>query len=120
MAAVAPVWAPLNAAMAASHGASDATNRAAFAAKYAAWAGSRPDRSDARRSATAGMVLGWYQRWGLGVSSGSPSRCCTLMTWRDGLGVAASTLSMNSSYPRPFWMTIWAAEISFATTGLTS
>ena len=36
--------------------------------------------------ATAGIVFGSYQRWGLGVPSGRPSTCWATMTLRCGVG----------------------------------
>ena len=35
--------------------------------------------------ATAGIVFGLYQRWGFGVSFGSPSTCWTTITFRFGV-----------------------------------
>ena len=47
--------------------------------------------------ATAGIVFGLYQRWGFGVSFGSPSTCWATITRRFGFGEAASILFMNPS-----------------------
>ena len=47
--------------------------------------------------AAAGMVFGSYHRCGLGVLSGRPSRFCTTITLRLGLGDADSILFMNVS-----------------------
>ena len=54
-------------------------------------------RSAAIASATFGIVVGLYHRWGLGVVTGSPSNSCTLMTWRPLPGAALSIVSMNES-----------------------
>ena len=54
-------------------------------------------RSAAIASATFGMVVGLYHRWGLGVESGSPSSCWTSTTWRPLLGAALSMVFMNES-----------------------
>ena len=70
--------------------------------------------------ATAGIVFGSYQRWGLGVSSGSPRTCWATMTLRAALGEAASIWSMNVSYPTPFWTMRVASETSWATLVLAS
>ena len=55
------------------------------------------ERSAATAFATAGIVDGLYHRCGLGVLSGSPSRCCTSMTLRLPFGAAASILFMYVS-----------------------
>ena len=47
--------------------------------------------------ATAGIVVGEYQRCGFGVLSGRPSRCWTSITLRTELGEAASILFMKES-----------------------
>ena len=47
--------------------------------------------------ATAGIVLGLYQRWGLGVLSGRPRTCWATMTLRLELGEADSMSFMKVS-----------------------
>ena len=47
--------------------------------------------------ATAGIVFGSYQRWGLGVSSGRPRTCWATITLRAALGDAASIWFMKVS-----------------------
>ena len=54
-------------------------------------------RSAAIALATAGIVVGLYQRCGFGVLSGRPSRCWTTMTLRHEFGDADSILFMKSS-----------------------
>ena len=66
------------------------------------------------------MVVGLYQRWGLGVVSGRPSSFWTSITLRAALGDAVSMVFMKVSYPTPFWTTSWAALTSWATLGLAS
>src|ERR1017187_2763755 len=71
-------------------GCSELSNVVASVWKWAARAGSRAARSLAIAAATLGMVVGLYQRWGLAVPAGSPSRVCTSMTLRLELGDADS------------------------------
>ena len=70
--------------------------------------------------ATAGIVVGLYQRCGFGVDAGRCSSVCTSITLRWASGAACSILSMKSSYPRPFWTTSCAPATSAATFGLDS
>src|SRR5579875_1948527 len=65
--------------------------------------------------ATSGIVLGSYQRWGLGVLAFSPRTSWATMTLRLELGVADSILSMNVSYPTPF-CTISSARLTRSAT----
>src|ERR1700722_3103676 len=97
VAAVVPAYVALNAAMALTHGCSEATNLALLALKVDAWAGSSAERSDANAWATAGIVFGSYHRCGLAVLSGSLSRCCTLIILRAEFGDAEARESMKVS-----------------------
>src|SRR6185437_6191128 len=90
-------WAALNAAMAAIQGCSDALKALRLASKYAASSGSKDVSSVATAAATAGIVLESYQRCGLGVLSGSPSKCCTSITLRPEFGVASTILAAQPS-----------------------
>ena len=93
----APAYFALNAAMACNHGVSDASNVFRRAMKYDRWLGRSSERSAAITLATAGIVLGSYQRCGFGVLLGNPRTCWATMTLRWGSGEAASTSFMNVS-----------------------
>ena len=69
----------------------------ALARKYDAWDGWMAARPVAIALATAGIVVGLYQRCGFGVLSGRPSRFCTSMTFRLESGTAFSIVVMNVS-----------------------
>src|ERR1035437_877592 len=109
-----------SAAMACVHGANELSKAVTSAVKYAACEGASAARSLPIAFATAGMVGGLYQRCGLSMPAGSPSRLWTSITRRVELGVAASMVSMKPSYPAPFCTTSWAVPTVWATCGLAS